>query len=83
MDLEKVIKNLFDSLAFKLDTSPSSSLTQEFLSAAGRFENFILFQFYHFFQFRKLHLKKKDPSIEDILEKMSTFGLELDHIDKH
>jgi len=67
MDLEKVIKNLFDSLAFKLETSPSDSLTQEFLSAAGR----------------KLHLKKKEPSIENILEKMSTFGLELDHIDKH
>ena len=36
MDLEKVIKNLFDSLAFKLGTSPSESLNQEFLSAAGR-----------------------------------------------
>ena len=43
MDLEKVIKNLFDSLAFKLETSPSDSLTEEFLSAAGRFDNFILF----------------------------------------
>jgi len=65
MDLEKVVKNLFDSLSFKLETSPSDSLTEEFLSATGR----------------KLHMKKKDPSLEDILEKLSTFGLELDHID--
>jgi len=65
MDLEKVIKNLFDSLAFKLETSPTDTLTAEFFSAVGR----------------KLHLKKKDPSLENILEKMSTFGLELDHID--
>ena len=46
MDLEKVIKNLFDSLAFKLETSPSDSLTQEFLSAAGRFDNFIIYLFW-------------------------------------
>ena len=38
MDLEKVVKNLFDSLSFKLGTSPSDSLTEEFLSAAGRKE---------------------------------------------
>ena len=84
MDLEKVIKNLFDSLAFKLETSPANSLTEEFLSAAGRFDKFFVFLFFLiFFIFRKLHLKKKDPNIENILEKMSTFGLELDHIDKH
>ena len=46
MDLEKVIKNLFDSLAFKLETSPSNSLTEEFLSAAGRFDNFIVIYLY-------------------------------------
>ena len=43
MDLEKVIKNLFDSLAFKLETSPSNSLTQEFLSAVGRLDKFFMY----------------------------------------
>ena len=91
MDLEKVIKNLFDSLAFKLETSPSDTLTGEFLSAAGRSDIIIIFYFLKILLllstlllthiFRKLHLKKKDPSLDDILQKMSTFGLELDHID--
>ena len=49
MDLEKVIKNLFDSLAFKLETSPSNALTQEFLAAAGRFENMINFLIFSYF----------------------------------
>ena len=31
--------------------------------------------------FRKLHLKTEDPNLESILEQMSTFGLELDHIE--
>ena len=35
----------------------------------------VLFDF-----FRKLHLKKIDPTIEEILDKMAVFGLELDHI---
>jgi len=66
MDLGKIIKNLLTSLAYKLEVEKSDGISQTFLQALAR----------------KLHVKgSESPSIEAILEKMRTFGLELDHID--
>jgi len=66
MDLEKIIHNLLTSLAFKLGIEKQDGISQIFLQALAR----------------KLHVKTTGcPSIEQILERMKTFGLELDHID--
>lgn len=64
MEVEKVIKHLYESLSFKLDIGPQNSLSKEFLSGVAR----------------KLHMKNKNPTIRDILGVVSKFGLELDHI---
>lgn len=64
MELEKVNRHLYESLSFKLGLSEQNSLSPEFLSAVSR----------------KLHLKKSNPTVEEILDKMAVFGLELDHI---
>ena len=65
MDLDKVIQNLFESLAHKLGIPVQTSLSSEFISAAAK----------------KLHVKTKEPSLDDVLERMKVFGLDLDHID--
>jgi len=66
MDLEKIIHNLLTSLAFKLGIEKQDGISNIFLQALAR----------------KLHVKTTGyPSIESILERMKTFGLELDHID--
>eukprot|EP00092_Neocalanus_flemingeri_P016237 GFUD01017580.1.p1 GENE.GFUD01017580.1~~GFUD01017580.1.p1 ORF type:complete len:385 (-),score=116.20 GFUD01017580.1:2155-3309(-) len=66
MDLDRIIQNLLSSLAFKLEIEKQDGISQDFLLALAR----------------KLHVKAIGcPSIEIILEKMKTFGLELDHID--
>jgi len=64
MELEKVNRHLYESLSFKLGLSEQNSLSPEFLSAVSR----------------KLHMKKSNPTVEEILDKMAVFGLELDHI---
>jgi len=66
MDLDKIIQNLLTSLAFKLEIEKQEGISPNFLQALAR----------------KLHMKATGcPSLEAILEKMKTFGLELDHID--
>jgi len=66
MDLDKIIQNLLTSLAFKLGIEKQDGVSQVFLQALGR----------------KLHVKTTEcPDIESIIERMKTFGLELDHID--
>eukprot|EP00090_Calanus_glacialis_P041286 TRINITY_DN7267_c0_g1_i1.p1 TRINITY_DN7267_c0_g1~~TRINITY_DN7267_c0_g1_i1.p1 ORF type:complete len:390 (+),score=133.54 TRINITY_DN7267_c0_g1_i1:35-1204(+) len=66
MDLDKIIQNLLTSLAYKLEIEKQDGISQHFLQALAR----------------KLHVKATGcPSIEAILERMKTFGLELDHID--
>jgi len=66
MDLDKIIQNLLSSLSFKLEIEKPIGISQHFLKGLAR----------------KLHVKTPGcPSIEAVLEKMKTFGLELDHID--
>jgi len=66
MDLDKIIQNLLTSLAFKLEIEKQDGISQKFLLALAR----------------KLHVKATGcPSVETVLEKIKTFGLELDHID--
>ena len=36
MEVEKVIKHLYESLSFKLDIGPQNSLSKEFLSGVAR-----------------------------------------------
>jgi len=66
MDLGKINQNLLTSLSFKLNIERQAELSHRFLQALAR----------------KLHVKYiENPTLESILTKIGTFGLELDHID--